>query len=243
MKVQLVKLGGGLIAPKNWPAQTADIKTIKRLGKEIKAYRGQLIIGHGGGNFPHSQVGRGPLWTQQAASDLHNIVMREFLDLGLPVASVAPHDIWVASSGKVISSFYEPIKLLVRQKLIPVVYGDVIWDKTRGSTIFSTETCLGLLVREFRADRIIQVSSEEGVWDENGRVIKEINASNFSQLKSAIGGSRGVDVTGGMLHKVEESLKLAKDLGIETVIISGKVRNRLSQALQGIKVLGTRIGR
>lgn len=241
MKLQLVKLGGGLIAPKNWPAQTADIKTIKRLGKEIKAYRGQLIIGHGGGNFPHSQVNQGPLLTQQAASDLHGMVMREFLSLGIPVASVAPHDIWIASSGKVIGNFYEPIKLLLKQKLTPVLYGDVIWDKVKGSTIFSTEVCLGLLAREFKADRIIQVTSEEGVLGRDGSVIKEVNPTNFSQLKSAIGGSRGVDVTGGMLHKVEESLKLAKDLGVETLIISGKVKNRLSQALRGIKVIGTRI--
>lgn len=238
-----MKLGGGLIAPKNWPAQTADVKTIRRLGKEIKKFKGRLIVGHGGGNFPHSQVGRGSLWTQQAASDLHNIVMREFLDLGLPVASVAPHDIWVASDGKVISSFYEPIKLLLKQKLTPVIYGDVIWDKTRGSTIFSTEVCLGLLVREFKADRIIQVTSEEGVLGRDGRVIKEVNPTNFSQLKSAIGGSRGVDVTGGMRHKVQQGLKLAQDLGIETLIISGKVEDRLDQALQRIEVVGTRIGR
>lgn len=241
MKLTLVKLGGGLIAPKEWPAHTADVGTIRRLGKEIKKFEGRLIVGHGGGNFPHTKVSRGPLLTQQAASDLHNIVMREFLDLGLPVASVAPHDIWIARNGRAIKSFYEPIKLLLKQELVPVIYGDVIWDKTKSATIFSTEVCLGLLAREFKVQRIIQVSNEEGVWDENGRVIKEINASNFSQLKSAISGSRGVDVTGGMRHKVEQSLALAQDLGIETLIISGRATGRLTVALRGEVVVGTKI--
>lgn len=243
MKLQLVKLGGGLIAPKNWPAHTADIKTIRRLGKEIREFEDNLIVGHGGGNFPHASMSLGPLLTQQAASDLHGMVMREFLSLGVPVASVAPHDIWVSSNGKVIQKFYEPVRLLLKQRLIPMIYGDVIWDEKKGSTIFSTETCLGLLAREFKTQRIIQASSEEGVWDENGEVIKEINSGNFSQLKSAIGKASGVDVTGGMLHKVEESLALAQDLGIETLIVSGKVKGRLNQALRGIKVVGTRIGR
>ena len=252
----LVKLGGGLIAPKSWPAHTADIKTIKRLSKEIKEFKGNLIIGHGGGNFPHFEaakykthlgfkdaVGRlGACLTQEAARNINSIVVREFLALGLPVAAVVPHDIWVTKSGRLTAEFYEPIKLLLAKGIRPVVYGDVIWDETAGSVIFSTERILGLLARKLGGVKvIIQISSEEGVLDSGGKVIAEINHGNFNQLKQSIGGAEGVDVTGGMLHKVKESLSLAKDLGIETLIISGKIKERLAAVLRGETVLGTRI--
>ena len=257
MSLALIKLGGGLIAPKDWPAHTADVKTIRRLGEEIKEFAGSLIIGHGGGNFPHTEATKYKTYegfrdekgklraclTQVAARDINSIVMREFLSLGLPVASVAPHDIGVASNGKVTKEFYEPIKLLLKKRMIPVVYGDVIWDIKRGCTIFSTEVWLSLLARHFKSvKRIIQVTAEKGVLGSEGKIIKVINSRNFTQLKSAIGKAAGVDVTGGMLDKVEESLKLAKDMGIETLIISGKVAGRLAAALRGEKVDGTRIG-
>ncbi len=255
MRLQLVKLGGGLIAPKGWAAHTADVKTIRRLGKEVKEFKGALIIGHGMGNFAHREAAQyrthqgfinteskfGACVTQDVAGRINRIVVEELLKLGLPVGSISAHDIWVARNGRMIDGAYRSVELMLKERLIPVVYGDVIWDERQGCTIFSTEVCLSLLARELKAGRIIQVSSEEGVLDGERKVIKEINPSNFDQLKQSIGGAVGVDVTGGMLHKVEESLELAKDLRIETLIISGKVRGRLTAALRGEEVLGTRI--
>lgn len=256
MKLTFVKLGGNLIAPKSWPEQTADVKTIRRLGKEIKKFRGRLIVGHGGGNFPHvvavkykthlgfsDEAGRlGASLTQAAASKLNQIVVAEFLKLGLPVVAISPHDIWVTSGGKIVKEFIEPIETVLKQQLIPMIYGDVIWDEKQGCVIFSTETCLSYLARSLgKVERIIQVSSEEGVLDSEGEVIEKIARDNFRQLKWQISGAKGLDVTGGMLHKVEESLKLAENLGVETLIVSGKVPGRLSLALRSEKVLGTRI--
>jgi len=258
MKLQLVKLGGGLVAPKSWPAHTADVKVIRRLGKEMKGFKGSLIIGHGMGNFAHREATRyrtsegfinkeskfGACVTQSVAARINRIVVDELLKLGLPVGSVSPHDIWMAKDGHSVFGAYKSIELMLEKQLIPVVYGDVIWDKRKGCTIFSTERCLSLLAKKFKSvKRIIQVIAEEGVLGSEGKIIKVINSRNFSQLKSAIGKAAGVDVTGGMLHKVEESLSLARDLGIETLIISGKVKNRLNRALSGIKVLGTKIKR
>lgn len=53
----LVKFGGSLITDKSKPF-TEDIDTIKRLAKEIHEARTErkfkLIIGHGGGSYPHT---------------------------------------------------------------------------------------------------------------------------------------------------------------------------------------------
>jgi isopentenyl phosphate kinase len=51
-------------------------------------------------------------------------------------------------------------------------------------------------------------------------------------------GSFGIDVTGGMTHKVKMMLELAK-LGIESEIINAKEPDLLKRALLGEKGLGT----
>ena len=53
----LIKLGGSVITNKNVPF-SEDLSTIKRLAKEIHEARQEkkirLIIGHGGGSYPHT---------------------------------------------------------------------------------------------------------------------------------------------------------------------------------------------
>ena len=60
-------------------------------------------------------------------------------------------------------------------------------------------------------------------------------------MQSDIGGSAGVDVTGGMRGKLLELLDLA-DLGIESVIFNAGIEGNIARALKGERV-GTRIGR
>jgi isopentenyl phosphate kinase len=44
-----------------------------------------------------------------------------------------------------------------------------------------------------------------------------------------------------MLHKVEESLTLAKKFGIKTTIINGNTKGNLRKAILGKKTLSTKI--
>ena len=60
-------------------------------------------------------------------------------------------------------------------------------------------------------------------------------------MESAIGGSAGVDVTGGMRGKLLELLDLA-DLGIDSVIFNAGIEGNIARALKG-ECVGTRIGR
>ena len=105
--------------------------------------------------------------------------------------------------------------------------------------IISTERALGylgiyLLKQGFKVEKIIHCGQTNGVYDEDGKTIKLINSANFEHYKKALGGSGGVDVTGGMIHKVEESLKLAKK-GIPGLIIDGVEHGTLSKAVKGEK--------
>ena len=72
-----------------------------------------------------------------------------------------------------------------------------------------------------------------------GKTIKEINAKSLKTVKQSITSSKSTDVTGGMLHKVQKSLDLAKNEKIQTVIINGNRKGELEKAVFGEEVKGT----
>jgi isopentenyl phosphate kinase len=147
--------------------------------------------------------------------------------------------------------FLEPIKKLLDFDMLPVPYGDVGLDKKKGCCIISTERIFDYIARNlskidknYRISRIILCARVNGVFTDNpdvnsyAELIKEITPKNIKEIESSLKGSFGIDVTGGMLHKVNMMLELAK-LGIESEIINAKEPDLLKRALMGEKGLGT----
>ena len=98
--------------------------------------------------------------------------------------------------------------------------------------------CESLPKEKFK--EIIHVTEVTGVLDQSGQTIDEITPQSASQVKQLIGETNGLDVTGGMWHKIEESLQLL-EYGIERKILYGLKTNNLYQALIGAKWQGTTI--
>ncbi len=257
----LIKLGGSVITDKSKEYFVRE-ENISRLAREIKVaskkFSGKIIIGHGAGSFAHTPASLyktkegiindkslfGMCVTEEAARVLNSIVIKKCISEGLPVFPFSPASFLISDAKVCLKSYFDPVKKALQLGVIPVVYGDVVVDKTIGCTIFSTEKILSILAHELQKDykiKIIYVTDVDGVYDEKGKVIPEISNKNFKSLKSSIIGADGVDVTGGMLHKVEEALKLAKDTGIKTLIVNGKKPGLLKKAILEGKVGGTLI--
>ena len=258
----LVKLGGSLITDKSKPF-TEKREIIRRLAIEIKAgmeKTGNLVIvGHGGGSYPHvpakkyrtaegminSDSQKGMAEVQDAASRLNRIVVEEFIRMGLNAVSVSPSSFSVGRKGEVYKAFLTPIKEMLKWGLVPVVYGDVVMDVVKGCTIFSTEKTLNNLAlklgESFRVKKIIHCGMTDGVYDRKGKTVPKLGKEGFEKMRGEIGTSAGIDVTGGMVHKVEECLRVAKE-GIKCVIINGNRPGELINTLLGQKHHGTEIG-
>ena len=258
----LIKLGGSLITDKNQPFTEKPL-VIRRLAEEIHQARQQseklVIIGHGGGSYPHvpalkfktneGVIGensfQGIAEVQDAAARLNRIVVKTFLEIGERAISFSPSSFTISKNRKIKDSFLTPLLRTLDFKMLPVVYGDVVLDLKIGCCILSTETILNHLAinlrKKFKVEKIIYTGITDGVYDQAGKTISTINQVQFRKLKRYLGGSAGIDVTGGMLHKVEESLKLAK-LGVETIIINGAKANNLEKAILGKRVRGTWVG-
>jgi isopentenyl phosphate kinase len=257
----LIKLGGSVITDKS-REYFAREENIVRLAKEIKLalknFKGKIIVGHGAGSFAHTPahkyktkeglVGKDSLFgmsvTEEAARLLDQIVVKKLINEKIPVYAFSPGSFLISDAKVCSKSYFDPIKKALEIGVVPVVYGDVVIDRKIGFTIFSTEKILSILAREFLKEykiKIIYVADVDGVYDDRGITIPEITSKNFKSLKPSIVGASGVDVTGGMLHKVEEALVLAKETGIKTLIINGTKTDSLKKAILGKEVTGTLI--
>jgi len=261
-KLILIKLGGSLITDKN-KQFTARKKVILRLAKEIKSSLGKLdadlIVGHGSGSFGHvvaskykTQEGiinkdslKGFPLVSNAARQINSIVMNVFLKEGIKAVSFSPLSYTFSNKEKKEDVLVKPIRKALEIALIPVIYGDVIMDQKMGFCIYSGEKSLNVLAEEFKDNysdiKIIYCGETDGVYDESGKTIPEITSKNFNNIKKVLGGSSGVDVTGGMMHKVSEALEIAEKLSIETQIINATKKDELKRSILGKKTLATRI--
>ena len=262
MKMQFLKLGGSLITNKAI-ARTARIDVLTRLAEEIFAAKNnnpgmRLVLGHGSGSFGHIPAkkygtregvnskeewfGFAEVWRN--ASALNHLVIEIMAEAGLPVIAFAPSASVTAENGRIVAWDLYPLRTALQEDLIPVVFGDVVFDRIRGGTILSTEDLFEYLAHELRPNRILLAGIEPGVWADYPactRTLDEIMPGDLPTLGDALSGSADTDVTGGMASKVQLSLALVEGIpGLEIRIFSGEVVGELSSAISGEPV-GTSI--
>ncbi len=237
---------------------------IERLAAEIaagaQAAAARLVVGHGSGSFGHVAAARyglaggfagrpsrsqlpGVSLTQERAAALHWQVVAALAEAGALPFSLAPSSALVTASGSPAAFADEPLLLALEHGLLPVVYGDVVLDRERGVSICSTETLFALLAsrlpeRGVTVRKAIWLGETSGVYDRDGSPLPRLTRSDLHAAGTAIGASRGTDVTGGMRHRVETALALA-DLGVPSLIADGQVPGLLASALAGEEVPGT----
>jgi isopentenyl phosphate kinase len=261
-EVVLVKLGGSLVTDKRRP-QAARPAVIRRLAGELAAALAApgapaVALGHGSGSFGHAAAAEhgiaagvarrdqlpGVAATQARAAELHRRIVAALAAAGAAPFSIAPSSALVASGGRPAAWSAEPVALALRLGLLPVVYGDVVLDRARGVAICSTEQVLVALAERlpehgFRAARALWLGVTDGVLDPAGRTIPTLDARDPAAAAAA-GAAAGTDVTGGMRHRVETALALARR-GIESWILDGRPPGALAAALAGRPAGGTRV--
>jgi isopentenyl phosphate kinase len=250
MMLTFLKLGGSLITNKSIP-ETPRLDALQNIAQEIKhALNAQpelrLVIGHGSGSYGHVaatqyQTHRGVETPDQwrgfakvaiAAARLNNLVVEALDHAGVPVFRVQPSASAIAEAGDLVSMATEPIEAALAAGLVPLVFGDVAFDRNQGGAIISTEGIFSYLARRFHPQRMLLAGDYEGVRDADGSVVREITRDNVGMLENALGGSAHADVTGGMASKVESMLTLCEQIPALTVrIFSGDEVEAFSRIL------------
>jgi|TARA_B100000315_G_scaffold13057_1_gene12306 isopentenyl phosphate kinase len=233
---------------------------IKRLAEEIhsskKDSHNDLIVGHGGGSYPHIpankyQVHKGlkdsvdfkgvPL-VQDAAARLNRLVVSELINAGENGISIQPSASILAKSSKIIKWDVRIIQEMLKLNLLPVVYGDVVIDVGQRYSIVSTEEIFFYLANNLDIKRIVIGSDVDGVIDnssKSGKKVDVITPSDRKWISASLRGAKTIDVTGGMRSKVELLLCLAEEKGVESEILNATKPGLLELALRGKKGTGT----
>lgn len=260
-----LKLGGSLITDKRQP-ETPRLDVIERLAAEIAEVQRarpdlRLVIGHGSGSFGHVHGRRygtrdgvrtpeqwlGFAAVADAAARLNRIVVAALLAAGIPAWSIQPGAVLRCYDGQIMAGPEDTVLLALGRGLTPVVFGDVALDTVRGGTIASTEEIFDWLAGALRPQRLVLAGEVDGIFTADpllnpaARRIPRLAPELLATEELALGGSHGVDVTGGMRAKVAQSLALVErwpDLVI--TLCSGLEAGHVARALQG-EAVGTQI--
>jgi isopentenyl phosphate kinase len=254
----VLKLGGSVITDKKVENSFRE-ETVARLGEEIVAAgasgKFKLIVVHGGGAYGHisakkyglgtsevSDSDEGAEKTNQEMDRLVSLVVGKLKDSGLGAVGIRPKTV-VGPKG-IVSMETGEIKELLISGSVPVIGGFVAEDMSGGWRILSGDTIVPHLAKEFKADLVIVGSDVDGICsgdpsvNKDAKLIPEISYKNVDGFN--IGGSAGVDVSGGMKKKVDELLELTKH-GTSSRIINLNRVGILKDALGGKEVVGTKI--
>jgi isopentenyl phosphate kinase len=250
-----LKLGGSLITEKEKP-HTARFEVLDRLAQEIAEARRRgcgrrLILGHGSGSFGHVPASRygtrrgvrsseewagfSRVW--QEAASLNRLVMEAMQRAEIPAVAFPPSAALVAQDGSPQSWELGPLQMALKAGLLPVVYGDVVFDTRLGGTILSTEELFEHLARLLQPRYILLAGIEPGVWADYpicSQVLDEIDPQFLKEGSKSLQGSAFTDVTGGMRSKVRQSLNLVQAVPeLQVWIFSGLEPGSVYRALCG----------
>jgi isopentenyl phosphate kinase len=268
--IVFLKLGGSLITDKTQP-YTPRLDKLSQVAVEIKlALSGisglNLVLGHGSGSFGHYAVKeqstflnlppfypneqgekKGSYWNGFSevwfrASQLNRFVMEALNNAAIPSISFPPSALVNARDGNIQHWDLTALHTALKAGLIPVIYGDIVFDEVRGGVVLSTEALLFYLAHQLSLKRVLLAGLEAAVWADfpaRLKIVRKITPSTFNSISGKLGASQGMDVTGGMRSKVEEMLRLVQQIpSLNVQIFSGEESGNIEKALRG-DLLGT----
>lgn len=243
----ILKLGGASITDKSSP-NTPNLALIESVAAQIAAHPQAMILIHGAGSYGHIIARQHQLHLgyqgesqrlalaqlQQQLHSLNRLVLDALAAAGVAAFPLHPASLCVQQGGRIASFFVEPVQRALEMKLLPVLYGDCVWDRAQGFSIISGDQLAVYLARALSAERLAFGTDVDGVLDAAGQLIPEMQARD--SISSQAGNQGRVDVTGGMLGKLRE----IADSPCPAYIFNLQNSTHLARILAG-QAAGTRI--
>ena len=229
MSLAVIKLGGSAITFKN-SFKKARLDVIENISLEIKRVRDELknlkmVIVLGGGSFGHPLAKKYSLHkgvsgekslfgiseTIDSMRELSLIVTKSLRSKGLEAVPIQPSAIAVKKGGKLEEMYLENVRNFLDLGLIPVLWGDVAYDKELGCSILSGDEIVSKISIEFKAEIVVYGLEVDGIFKDPSNfvgLIKTISDENINEIFNFLEKPKGEDVTGGMLKKIIEAMPI-----------------------------------
>jgi len=252
----ILKIGGSVATFKDKPGFSIQTKLLEKIAKSIKKALIQkdfdLILLHGAGAAGHQLAKihnhkQGTLTEKSFKGALQSRIVNQKLNLAiiellneqkLNVMSIHTASVITYNNNQLEKVNENIIKESLRQNCIPVLYGEMVFDKKLGMAICSGDVIASYLSKKFKASKIFFASDIDGIFNRdphlnrNAKLIEKIKLSEIEQ-KSKISKSHNIDTTGGLLGKIK-NIAESNHSKLETVeIFNGFDAENFEKALLG----------
>ena len=247
----ILKIGGSVLTHKH-DERSLRTDMINQVANEIAdVQRDGLILVHGAGSYGHPQAAKHFSIEKDLAADafavfdinanvmeLDMYFVSHLVDSKAPAVALHPMNFTLLDEGRIHSMMTEQIVEMLKRDFIPVLHGDVVFDRKQGYAILSGDQIVSYLARELGARRVGVAVDVDGVMGKEGELIEHITPRNLDEVNFTE--SSTIDVTGAMRGKVRELLELA-EAGIDSYIFNGMKKGNIKRWLEGEKILSTHI--
>lgn len=255
----ILKIGGSVATYKNRPSAELRKALLGKIAQEIFKAREKkgfdLILIHGAGSVGHQMAhrfglkngsGDDPKKTSGAlALKIENqkfdaALSEIFLKKGLWVSPVHTASVAMQKDGKLIACDTRIIKECLKRNIIPILYGEMVFDEKVGLSVCSGDAIAPCLAKKLGAEKIFFASDIDGIFTKDpyhhrdAELVKKMNLSNMEK-SVRLSGSHNVDVTGGLGGKIN-NLKTLQKTSVKSVeIFNGLQADNYRKILLGEK--------
>ncbi|MFX0071496.1 MAG: type 2 isopentenyl-diphosphate Delta-isomerase [Candidatus Hermodarchaeota archaeon] len=261
----ILKLGGSLITDKNEPFSIRKDVIENSINQIIESKKEKLIIVHGGGSFGHPVAKQykisngldlkikdqifGLTKTHEVMNRLNTYLINSFLEKNQPAMAFQASSIFLKDFENIFSKSISIIEKSLNLGVIPILYGDIIFEKNKSFSIISGDRIILELCRYFEKgtiSKVIFATEVDGIFvresergEEKILLAQNVDCSELDRLNLAQL-SQKIDVTGGIRGKIN-SIKEICELNIEVQILNGLKDGYLLKALKGQNIECTKI--
>jgi len=218
-KLTIIKVGGSVVTEKA-KRFTINKDNLRKISEDIARLYHEgwsIVVVHGGGSFGHpvaalyrlneGGIGGRKLYgfaeTRYWMSVLNLRVVKALLDEDVPASSLQTSAVAFNDNKMLDYVNVEVVLEFVKRRIVPVLYGDVVIDKSLGASILSGDDLASTLAIKLNATSLVYVMGSGGIYSEppskpGAVLLRKITPST----KICVGGVRGIDVTDGVRRKI-----------------------------------------
>ncbi len=252
----IVKLGGSVITDKA-VLRTLRPRTLARLAREVATAPSPVIVVHGAGSFGHVRAKRHKLadgasgeprqrdafaQVHEDVRALHAEVLAALRRAGLAPVGIPPIACARLADGELDVLDVSPFVDALANGFTPVTFGDAVFDERRGFGILSGDVMIRELAPALGCSHGVFATAADGVFDRDPANADAVLLEKASpkDLESVAWGVHVADVTRGMGGKLA-AIAACAEAGVPVTVVNGNVPGRVTDALGGRRVLGTRV--
>ena len=250
MRKVVLKIGGSVLTDKSKPftlRKHALNRISSEIAKAIAETKIRLILVHGGGSFGHFVASRfkNKLTTtscieiHEAMERLNRKVVSYLLKHGVKAIPIDTISLFVLKRKRVFKVFLEPIVNALNNDLVPVLYGNVVFDVAEGFSILSGDTIAPCLASKLEFENLFYAIDVDGVYKRypprsDNDLLEVLDLAMLNRIVHEANVRVGkIDVTGGMANKLIEIAKWIKGKKVKVILFNALKKNHVYMVLTG----------